>query len=198
MNNSICGIDYGSRLAGTTVIAIGDSATKIVSFQQSKPKQDADAFLLEIIQERRPAAVFIDAPLSLPGVYGQIAGCEDYFYRAADKALQAMSPMFLGGLTARAMRLKNLLEKTGIVVCETYPAAQAWRLELQKLGYKQSVESIGQVLAFVQLLFPSWVFESDFLSWHQIDALLAWIAAHRFAQNEVLTYGDEKEGLIYV
>ena len=198
MRNSICGIDYGSKLAGTTVIATGCLSAKIVSFQQSKPKQDADEFLLRTIHEVRPATVFMDAPLSLPGVYTQLPGRDDYFYRAADKTLHAMSPMFLGGLTARAMRLKTAMEKTGVAVYETYPAAQAQRLELGKLGYKQSVEDRGRVLAFVKILFPEWVFESGFASWHEIDALLAWVAAFRFARNESVVHGDALEGVIYV
>ena len=198
MHNSICGIDYGSKLAGTTVIATGDWQTKIVSFQQSKPKQDADAFLLRIIREMQPATVFIDAPLSLPGVYTQLPGCDDYFYRAADKTLHAMSPMFLGGLTARAMRLKSVVEKTGAAVYETYPAAQAQRLELGKLGYKHSASNIGQVLASLEVLFPEWTLEGDFASWHIVDALLAWLAAFRFQGNESVAYGDQKEGLIHV
>ncbi len=197
-NPIICGIDYGSKLAGTTVLATGELDSKIVSFDEAKPRQDADLFLFQKIVALQPRVVFLDAPLSLPGVYRQLPGYEDYFYRKADVSVQAMSPMFLGGLTARAMRLKRKLESNNIYVFETYPSAQAQRLQLKELGYKKSVKDIERVLAKIRILFREWQLFHPLTSWHQVDALLALMGAYRFVQGIHTCAGDETEGLIYV
>jgi hypothetical protein len=93
----LCGVDYGSKLAGTTVTCTLDAPSGQVHFQKSAPREDADAFLRNYLLQSQPAFIFLDAPLSLPGVYRGLAGCRDYFYREADRQLGAMSPMFLGG-----------------------------------------------------------------------------------------------------
>ena len=103
----IFGVDYGSKMAGTTVVAV--ARERQIDLLQSGRKQDADAWLLETAVAQQPDHIFLDAPLSLPGVYRHLPGRSDYFYREADRELQAMSPMFLGGLTARAMQLHERL-----------------------------------------------------------------------------------------
>ncbi len=101
------GIDYGAKLAGTTAISfVENNQIKTV---QSVRKQNADTFCLDWISRLKPDFIMIDAPLSLPLAY--FGKGDDYFYRQADRELKAMSPLFLGGLTARAMRLANQWSK---------------------------------------------------------------------------------------
>ena len=97
----LVGIDYGSKLAGTTVLAYTEGEE--IKILQSQKKQDADQFILNFLKISSPELVGIDAPLSLPGAFRALNN--EFFYREADKELNAMSPMFLGGLTARAMKL---------------------------------------------------------------------------------------------
>ncbi len=195
----LCGIDYGSKLAGTTVICALDDPTGQVHFRMSAPREDADAFLLNFVLQYRPAFIFLDAPLSLPGVYRGLPGCRDYFYREADRQLGAMSPMFLGGLTARAMQLKDALERNGLVVHETYPAAQARRLNLHPEGYKQESAAIVPVLKQIQQKHsPLFSQMAGVPSWHHVDALLALLVAVRFASGEHLVYGNAAEGEIVI
>ena len=111
------GIDYGSKLAGTTVVTY-DKDGKLYQKSSAK-KQDADRMILSWVQSLKPDFVFIDAPLSLPAAY--FGKGENYFYREADIELKAMSPMFLGGVTARAISLKKQIEAEGVEVFETYP-----------------------------------------------------------------------------
>jgi predicted nuclease with RNAse H fold len=127
----LCGIDYGSKLAGTTAVAWLDTVTQAIAITCSLKGKDADVFLYDCLVKLNPACVFIDAPLSLPGVYSLGGAYTDHFFRQADKQLQAMSPMFLGGLTARAIKLKKELNAISVPVFETYPAAQAIRLGLK-------------------------------------------------------------------
>ena len=126
---NIIGIDYGAKMAGTTVIAhLHDEQ---LTLTQSVKKQDADKFVLEKVAAIQPTHLFLDAPLSLPGVYRSLPDCDSFFYRKSDQAVQAMSPMFLGGLTARAMQLAHQLQNQGLEIIEIYPAKLAERLGLK-------------------------------------------------------------------
>ncbi len=192
--SKIAGIDYGSKLAGTTVIAFYE-AEKPVRLYQSEKKKDADKFIREILQVEKPAAVFLDAPLSLPGIYRNLPDCTDYFYRKGDRALRAMSPMFLGALTARAIKLKDELTAAGFAVHEIYPAALARVLELKEADYKGSVKSIPACLALLQKNVAFTPAETV-KNWHQFDALLALASGLRYLKNAHEIHGEAEEGAI--
>jgi uncharacterized protein len=194
----LAGIDYGSKMAGTTVLCIYSATTTPLQWYTAEKNKDADEFLMEHLMELRPDLVMLDALLSLPGIYSQPGEYSDYFYRKCDRILHAMSPMFLGGLTARAIKLKDMLANAGIKCLETYPACQASRLELTDLGYKHQVTSIHPVLDKI-LDNVSVTTETDELSsWHHIDALLSLTAAINYKDHKVQVVGDPKEGLIYL
>lgn len=190
------GIDYGSKLAGTTVIAFLNEGG--VTLLQSEKKKDADRFIREqLSQIQEPVTVGFDAPLSLPGVYREVSGCTSFHYRQCDRELGAMSPLFLGGLTARAMQLKHQLENEGCSFFETYPAAQAKRLNLEKYGYKKpdaQYKLIADALAKELQIKNLPVFNNS----HQVDAVLALIGAQRITNQIANRIGREEEGLIYV
>jgi len=61
------GIDYGSKLAGTTVITY-DHKGQLHQVSSAK-KQDADAMILAVATELEPTSIYLDGPLSLPGAY---------------------------------------------------------------------------------------------------------------------------------
>lgn len=188
------GIDYGSKLAGTTVIAFqGASGLELAA---STARRDADRFVLDWCRRYRPRRLFIDAPLSLPGVYRDLPGFDDYFYRRSDRALSAMSPMFLGGLTARAMQLRATLEREGIAVYEVYPGGLASLLGLKRDQYKQAKEHIPAVLEALAPFFPILPEAPGILTWHHVDALLAWLSGWRYGQGQHRQYGDPAESLI--
>ncbi len=188
------GIDYGAKLAGTTAICFEKSEQLIIV--QSEKKKDADKFIEHTVQQFHPIAIFIDAPLSLPLAY--FGKGDNYFYRAGDKVLQGMSPMFLGGLTARAMKLTKQFEKEGLQCYETYPAQVVKHYLADKTeGYKKQrtfLENFCKVLS-TELPFN---FAETPTNWHQVDSVLAWWAGWRFYNGEVEIYGNKTEGLIYV
>ncbi len=190
-HKQLIGIDYGSNLAGTTVIACYDNNT--LSFYSSEKKKSADTFLKEKLHELKAKKVFIDAPLSLPLAYFDKGN--DYFFRSCDKELKCMSPMFLGGLTARAMRLKN--ELADIEFIETYPSFHAKRLSLKQLNYKKQKEHIPEVLTVIKKEFPFDIPEK-LASWHYVDALLCLLTAVRYTKNEHQSFGTKEEGIIIV
>jgi predicted nuclease with RNAse H fold len=190
------GIDYGSKLAGTTVIA--EYRNGEVNFHSSKVKKDADAFVLKIVEEVKPSLIGLDAPLSLPGKFRELPGLNDYAYRQCDRQLKAMSPMFIGGLTARAMRLREKLEHSGCAVIETYPAEWARRWQLKDLGYKKSKKSIPGVLGIIAEELPFSFSFPEVSSWHHLDSLLCLWSALRHQQGSSESYGIPSEGLIWV
>lgn len=188
------GIDYGAKLAGTTAICFEKKGKlKVV---QSEKKKDADKFIRQQINDLQPNAIFIDAPLSLPLAYFDEAG-ESYFYRVCDKVLQGMSPMFLGGLTARAIQLSKTAENQSINFYETYPAQIVKHYLTETENYKKQKEYLFPFCEILTTKLPFPLVEIP-SNWHQVDSILAWWAGWRFKNGVIKIYGDKKEGLIYV
>jgi len=198
MNHVLFGIDYGSRLSGNTVIAILN--VNKIYFMDVDKNVDADEFVYNAAKHFKPDYIFLDAPLSLPKIYCGKDGC-DYHFRKADRELKAMSPMFLGGLTARAMELKKRLENDiNTKVVETYPKIQAANYGIIKLGYKQRKSDLVVCRNHLrEKLSPRLFIDcQDIKTWHHLDALLALYGAMRFVTGLALPYGDEDEGVVYV
>lgn len=187
------GIDYGSKMAGTTVITYDKDG--ILHQIASQKKQDADKLILAAAVELKPTAVYIDAPLSLPGAY--FGKGNDYFYRKADKELNAMSPMFLGGLTARAMRLKKELEEKNIKVFETYPGALVRSAPILNGCYqKKDKKSVPVFLEKMEAHLYSIKTDDIISNYHQIDSILAWHSGWRHLNGESEVIGVMEEGQI--
>jgi len=195
-DHTLMGIDYGSKLSGNTVIALLDKEQ--ISFHRPPQKKDADIIIMQLAKEFRPGYVFIDAPLSLPGIYSKSDGYSDYFYRRADREIGAMSPMFLGGLTARAMRLAKELQKHSSKIIESYPAAIARSLELHDRGYKKDKKNIEKLAPLLKEYLGIDFDENAVTTWHHIDALLTLVIAKRYFESRHLVFGEKEEGLIYV
>ena len=192
------GVDFGARLSGTTAVAWQDGQQ--VRMAQSLAKQDVDVWLPALVTEQAPEMVFLDAPLSLPPAYRPELPGMDFMYRACDRELMAMSPMFLGGLTARAMQFAHKLAPQGITCVESYPAALAREL-FGGMPWKKKDKVEEEVLmAFAERLLKDTglqVAESP-KSTHQVDALLAWYSGWRFQHDQHLCFGDQEEGFVIV
>ena len=193
----LAGIDFGSKMAGTTVICYGKENDLLHLITSSK-NQDADQMILNFVAAHHVNIIGIDAPLSLPpGVLGQDGS---YFYRNCDQILGAMSPMFLGGLTARAMKLKNDIQhQKSIDIIEVYPKAVVKYIldDIFKQLYKQ--KDAHQLKKFVEILISSFNLEldTDVYNWHQVDAILAWLSVQRYSNSKSDQFGDEF-GIIHV
>lgn len=186
------GIDYGSKLAGTTAICYQKDQSLFI--EQSKKKEDSDQFLQEHIQKLKPDKIFIDAPLSLPKAYFGEGG--SFHFRVCDKETKAMSPMFLGGLTARAIALKNLNGK--IDFYEVYPAYFVRTLMSADPNYKKKEKEVNtKITKSIQKL-TDYKLPKIIDNYHALDAVLCWISGQRYAQNIHLSIGDKKEGQIIV
>jgi predicted nuclease with RNAse H fold len=199
--NILFGIDYGSRHTGNTVIAILNEDSNIV-FMKVDKNVDADRFIYNAVAHFKPSLVFMDCPLSIPGVYTKIPHCTNYHLRKADQELRAMSPMFLGGMVARAMELCNEIKTMDFEckVVETYPKILALQLGLKAKGYKGS--NVG--LKNCKKLMSAHLNEKlnidfdEIKTWHHFDALLALLSAIRHRDSKSDVFGLEEEGLIIV
>ncbi|MBO3698554.1 DUF429 domain-containing protein [Roseivirga sp. E12] len=189
------GIDFGSKLAGTTVIAYQKDG--LIYFEKSIKNQDADQMIIEFVREQKPQMVGIDAPLSLPGVYTNLKGYEDYHYRLCDKELKAMSPMFLGGLTARAIKLKDQLSVEGVQVFETYPVQTGGGLGLKEFGYRSKASDYNAMLQVLGKRGFQLAPESKVETSHDLDSVLALMAIHNMSTANEKRSGDPNEGLIF-
>ena len=187
----VIGIDYGSKMAGTTVIAYEEDEK--VHLICSKKKQDADQMILDFVETHRPSLIGLDAPLSLPAVYTDPANHKDYFYRVCDKEVKAMSPMFLGGLTARAIKLKSQIGSKAQVI-EVYPAMAAKLLNLIAFNCKKREADYHQMISKL----TPWVNspEIELANAHQFDALLALYISKKFQSGKANLVGLKREGTI--
>ncbi len=197
MLSTFAGIDYGSKTSGHTVICYHDG--QAVHFFDAD-KKDADLFILQwVTRYTLIKAIFLDAPLSLPAVYHSVKGFSNYHYRQCDIALKAMSPLFLGGLTARAMALKQRLEEAAkIETYEVYPKALAGGLLADKYHKKLTALDREQLCRRLATMIPHLMFAQLPKNQHQFDALLAWISGYRFMTSQHQMYGDVREGIIIV
>jgi uncharacterized protein len=193
---TLIGIDYGSRVAGTTSLALLRPNSDITVFHTQKG-QDADHFILDHVKQLAcPCLIALDAPLSLPGVYQNLHGYSDYFYRVADRQLKAMSPMFLGGLTARAMQLSVALRSEGCEVFEAYPSAL--HLIIAEIREIRQESPINTLPFFTAYFGRSIQLDRDIKpTKHAIDALCALVIASRLYNGNFCTAGEPSEGLIY-
>ena len=183
----IAGVDYGAKMSGNTVIA--HFLNKQIHFSQVEKKKDADAWLTKELETLQTDLVYLDAPLSLPAAY--FGTGESYHYREADKITRAMSPMFLGGLTARAMSLKASLNN--LKFHEIYPAFFQSEL-IQSTHYKEDIDLFIHDLAKIE----SFTLEEQPTNWHQVDALMALLIGTRHQENRHRAIGNPTEGIIII
>jgi len=109
-----------------------------------------------------------------------------------------MSPMFLGGLTARAMRLKAELKSTGCRIIETYPRMLTEVLELTGDYHKKSSEELEHFANALANRLDISINKNTITSWHHIDALLAFLSGIRYLNQEHKVFGKKKEGQVIV
>ena len=183
----IVGIDFGAQMSGNTVIA--HIVDEKIEFNQVVKKQNTDSWIKATIKEIKPETVYIDAPLSLPKAY--YGRGNNFHYRKADIETRAMSPMFLGGLTARAMSLKNSFKN--VAFYEVYPAFYQSTL-IKSNHYKKDIDSfLFELLKKIPI-----DLHGTPTNWHQIDALMSLLSGLRHQNNKHLEIGDINEGIIII
>ena len=105
--------------------------------------------------------------------------------------------MFLGGLTARAVQLKQHLQALDISVVEVYPSALARKLQLNQLAYKKEKKAIQEVVSIILQHFPYSTEIGQLPDWHHVDALLCLFSGDRYLKGTAEAFGDAEEGRIH-
>lgn len=183
------GIDFGAKTAGSTVICRRERG--LFHFDRCAKGQDGDEWLEEWVVQHAPRAIYIDAPLSLPAAY--FGKGHDYIFRQADRVVGGMSPMFLGGLTARAMRCAAHWRELGIHVHEVYPAALVRReWDFLKIPHGRAIPPHKLRLMAGMCMVPP----PDPSDRHEADAWLCWLIGHRHQQGVASAHGQRSEGVI--
>lgn len=196
MGGVIAGVDYGSKTSGFTCVAF--LKEKKVQLHQAAKNKDADLWLKGLFENYQPYLVGIDAPLSLPGALRGLAGFSNYHYRVADMEARAMSPMFLGGLTARAIELSTWIKNESTEnTIEVYPKLVAQGLGLDMKRYKKDQAYLNEALSVLQAKVSWSMDELENSNWHQFDSLLALYATDKFQHDNASCVGVKEEGLIY-
>lgn len=198
----IFGVDYGSKLAGTTVVACYSEGC--VSFYQSSKNESADDFLIAYFAQNanRNDLIALDAPLSLPLVYSEPNPIQcanaDFHFRICDREVNAMSPLFLGGLTARAMSLAAKMNQSGLKTFEVYPKMVAREEGLKVMYEKRKKEPAlkKEVALFLAKKYHLQLIDTP-SNLHALDALLALIGGIKISKGSAATWGNLNEGLIY-
>lgn len=183
----IVGIDYGAQTSGNTVIAHKEEHR--VHLIQIPQKKHTDTWLQAQLVDLKSDVVYLDAPLSLPLAFSGLG--DNFHYRKCDQLTKAMSPLFLGGLTARAMQLKHDL--SSLIFHEVYPAFfQSERIG--SLHYKNNMD------LFLDDLHKTHPFQLQHSpdNWHQVDALIALLIGQRHQQKKHREVGNPQEGIIII
>ncbi len=193
-DKSIAGVDFGAKMAGTTAVTLLDGDQLV--FMQSAKGKDADQWLVNIVTQYNISKVYIDAPLSLPGAYFGIGN--DYNFRQSDIELNAMSPMFLGGLTARAIKLNATLSKLQVQCTEVYPGGFIRQNHDLKMLYdKKKLTTILPLLDQLNGFLPHQLLEYP-QNYHQLDSLICWFIGYKHITGSALSVGNPSEGLIWI
>ncbi len=193
--SGILGIDLGNKGSGNTAFCYFSNSK--LYCKQFKKDEDEFLAILDVIDKHCISLVCIDAPLSLPGVYFYKNNFKDYMYREGDKACKAMSPMFIGAFTARAIQLKNLLAEKNIEIIEVYPKKLVEVLALSTFYPLKKEKNLPPLLLNKTAEIMAFPF-SKISSMHQYDALLCWLSGYRYTNNHHLEFGNKKEGVIIV
>ncbi len=189
-------VDLGGKSNGNTAACynVGDK----LYFLNFAGVKNAYDFLVKTIVDKKIKLVFIDAPLTLPGVYKGLKGYSNFHKRNCDVELQAMSPMFLGGFTANAIELYHQLIEKKIKVVEVYPKALVEHLSIEGYSKKLKVKELTTIVNQVMNHLPNFKLVDTHVSLHEVDALLAWLSGYRFQNKLHKAYGKKEEGVIVV
>jgi len=91
------------------------------------------------------------------------------------------------------MKLKSLHPKC--IFIETYPKALVQTFENHKEFYLKKEKINSKAITKIEQEIP-FKLKQSIKSWHQFDAILAWLSGYRYSKNLHQTIGNPKEGLI--
>lgn len=160
----------------------------------------SDEELLRAILSSNPCIVSIDAPLSLPAGRISLEKKGPPHLRACDRELLEMGirflPLTLGPmrmLTARGIRLKEILKEESIQVIECYPGAAQ-----DILGIPRKTQNLSLLQKRLIELGIKGDIKRRILTHDELDAITAAFVGMMYIKGEYTALGDPREGQIIV
>jgi len=157
-----------------------------------------DREIIEEVKKINPDIISIDAPLSLPKGRKSLNDRKGPHLRECDKALAKMGikffPLTLGPmrkLTQRGIKLKKIFNKMGYEVIESFPGAMQ---DILKIPRKQKgIEKLRKGLIKIGVKGD---IEKEKITHDELDAICCALVGKIYLQNNFLSIGDPKEGVI--
>lgn len=145
--------------------------------------------ILKSITQAKPTIIAIDAPFSLPKK-GILRKADEEMIRKGYHVFPPSLPA-MRKLTIRAMKLNKLIARKGYNTMEVHPTStcKALNMPLKKWG---KIQTILQCMGLEGDL------KTRVLRSHEIDAIMAALAAYLHMKNQTEVVGDEDEGYIII
>ncbi len=155
-----------------------------------------DEEIFRKVHETKPQVIAIDAPLCLPPGRRTIEERSSIHLRECDRALLKLGiklfPATLGPmrkLTARGIRLREILQQKGCTVVEAYPGGAQDVLGIPRK--KQGLEKLRLGLERLGIMGLEGI-ESD----HELDAITCAYVGKLYLEGKAVTYGAPNQGIV--
>jgi predicted nuclease with RNAse H fold len=155
-----------------------------------------DEELLKKTSDAQPEVIGIDAPLSLPTGRASLEDRNGPHLRDCDRELLKAHirffPVTLGPmrkLTARGMKLREILEGKGFTVLEVYPGGAQ-----DVFGIPRKQKGLDKLLSGLEKLWISGL--NDKMSDHELDAVTCALVGKMFLEGKCIVYGSGRQTII--
>lgn len=145
--------------------------------------------IISRVKDIKPDLIAIDSPLNFPEK-GNWRKAEHEMNKRRIKFFPPRGLLAMEQLVVRAMALKELFEKKGILVIEVYPGAF---YDIMKMPRKKNDLEIKRLLKLYNLSLSRRKYSQD-----ELDAVIAAFTGRLFLEAKVEFIGDEEEGQIVV
>jgi len=182
-NKVIIGIDLAGKAENLTGCAVWKNKSVTTKLLHT------DTQILEVICRNKPEIIAIDAPFALPKIGSLRAADREMIkkgYRVFSPTLPAMKM-----LTMRAEKINKVIKEKNFKAIEVHPTSTCKALNLPVKDWKKIQTALMQIGLEGDLKVHA-------LTSHEIDAILAALAAYLYLKSQAVALGDEKEGYIIV
>ncbi len=187
-------LTVGLDLAGVETRPTG--FCRLIGMEAATSLVYTDQEILRIIGEAKPLVVAIDAPLSLPPGRKSLEERTGVHLRESDRELLRRRikffPITLGPmrkLTVRGIKLRGILESTGLKAIEVYPGGAQ-----DILGIPRKHQGLDKLKAGLEALGIKGL--KNGLSDHELDAVTCAFVGNLFLEGKSVAYGPVEDAII--
>ena len=156
----------------------------------------SDNELIKLIKKKKPKAIGIDAPLSLPKGRKDLSKRSNIHFRKCDLELKKYGikffPLTIGAmrkLTLKGIKIKKKLENLGFKVFEVFPGATYDIFKVPRKDKKKIIEFFKKQK--IKL-------EKKEYTQDELDSIAAAFTICLYFKNKAIEIGDKSEGTIVI